>query len=150
MPVRVIAIGQGAAGDDGVGFAVLDQLRRDGVPPGVELLRADEEGALVTLLETPRAVVLVDAVLGSPPGRVVELAPADLVASGLRPVSTHGLGVAQAIALARTVAPEGITPSIRIVGITIDRPLHYVQALSPPVAAAVAPAAARVRALVAE
>jgi hydrogenase maturation protease len=81
---------------------------------------------------------------------VVEYAPADLVASGLRPVSTHGLGVAQAIELARAVAPDGITPSIRIVGITIDRPLRYVQALSPPVAAAVAPAAARVRALVAE
>ena len=110
-------------------------------------MRADEDGALVTLLETPRTVVIVDAVLGSPPGRVLDLAPSDLAAGDLRPVSTHGLGVAQAIELARAVAPAGVAPCIRIVGVTIERPARYVQALSPPVAAAVAPAAARVRAL---
>jgi len=149
MPARVIAIGQSAAGDDGVGYAVLDRLRADGVPPDVELVRADEDTALVALLETPRPVVIVDAVLGSPAGRVVDLAPGDLAVTGLTPVSTHGIGVAQAIELARVVACEGIAPSIRIVGVTIERPMRYVQALSPAVAAAVEPAAARVRALLA-
>jgi hydrogenase maturation protease len=149
MPARVIAIGQGAAGDDGVGFAVLDRLRADGVPADVELRRAEEDAALVTLLATPHPVVIVDAVLGSPPGRVVDLDPAQLAAAGLPPVSTHGLGVAQAIALARVLAPEDVAPSIRIVGVTIERPQRYAQTLSAPVAAAVAPAAARVRALVA-
>ena len=147
--MRVIAIGQTAAGDDGVGYAVLDRLRAEGVPPDVELMRADEDAALVTLLETPGPVVIVDAVLGSPPGRVVDLAPADLAAAALRPVSTHGIGVAQAIELARVVAGDQVAPSIRIVAITIERPAGYAHALSPAVAAAVAPAAARVRALLA-
>ena len=150
MPARVIAIGQQAAGDDGVGYAVLDRLRADGVPPDVELVRADEDAALVTLLETPRPVVIVDAVLGSPAGRVVDVAPADLAAAGVTPVSTHGIGIAQAIELARAVAREAFAPSIRIIGVTIERPARYVQALSPAVAAAVGPAAERVRRLVAE
>jgi hydrogenase maturation protease len=147
MATRVIAMGQTAAGDDGIGFAVLDRLRRDGVPAGVELLRADEDTALVALLETPHSVVIVDAVLGSPPGRVVELATAELAASGVTPVSTHGVGVAQAIALAHAVAGVDVAPSIRIVGITIERPARYQQGLSPAVAAAIEPAAARVRSL---
>jgi hydrogenase maturation protease len=63
-------------------------------------------------------------------------------------VSTHGLGVAQAIALARAVAPDAVAPAIRIVGITIAPPARYVQALSPVVTAAVGRAADRVRALV--
>ena len=149
MPARVIALGQRSAGDDGVGFAVLDRLRQGGVPPDVDLRRAEEDAALIGLLETPHPVVIVDAVLGSPPGRVLDLAPADLAASGVRPVSTHGLGVVRAIELARVVAVGEVSPSIRIVGITIDRPARYEDGLSPRVEAAVALAAARVRALVA-
>lgn len=144
---RVIAMGQAAAGDDGVGFAVLDRLRRDGVPPDVELLRAEEDAALVDLLRTRRTVVIVDAVLGTPAGVVVDLAPDELAARGLTPMSTHGIGVVQAIALARAVAADEVAPAIRIVGVTIERPARYEQALSPAVAAAVAPAAARVRAV---
>jgi hydrogenase maturation protease len=146
---RVIALGQAAAGDDGVGLAVLEALRREGVPPDVELVHAAEDGALVELLATPARVVLVDAVVGGRPGEVVELGPEEVEASGRRPVSTHGFGVGRAVALARVVAPEAVSPAIRVVGITIARPARYVQALSPEVAAAVPRAAARVRGLVA-
>lgn len=145
---RVIALGQAAAGDDGVGLAVLEELRRQGVPAGVELVHAAEDSALVTLLATPAPVVLVDAVLGGEPGSVLELTPEALDASGVRPVSTHGLGAARAIALARTLSPETVSPAIRIVGIAIARPARYEQALSPAALAAVPSAAARVRALV--
>jgi hydrogenase maturation protease len=147
---RVIALGQTAAGDDGVGLAVLEELRRGGVPEGVELVHAPEDGALITLLETPATVVLVDAVVGGRPGEVLEVGPEELEAKGLRPISTHGLGTAQAIALACAVAPATVAPAIRIVGITIAAPARYVQALSPIVAAAVPAAAARVRALMEE
>jgi hydrogenase maturation protease len=144
----VIALGQAAAGDDGAGLAVLVELRRGGVPDGVELLHAAEDGALITLLQTPEPVVLVDAVVGGAPGEVLELGPEELATSGVHPVSTHGIGAAQAIALARTIGPATVSPAIRIVGITIAPPARYVQALSAPVAAAVPRAAARVRALV--
>jgi hydrogenase maturation protease len=143
----VIALGQSAAGDDGVGLAVLEALRARGVPEGVELVRAAEDSALVALLETSAPVVLVDAVLGSPPGEVVELAPEELAPRGLRPVSTHGLGVAQALALARALAPGRIAPLVRIVAVTIAQPVEYAWELSPAVAAAAPRAVERVLAL---
>lgn len=145
--VRVIALGQAAAGDDGVGLAVLDALRERGVPADVECLRAPEDVALVSLLETRAPVVLVDAVLDAPAGRVLVLSPADLAAHG-RAVSTHGIGVAEALELARTLAPDAISPSVRVVAVTIERPVRYEPRLSAAVAAAVPHAVERVLDLV--
>jgi hydrogenase maturation protease len=144
----VIALGQGAAGDDGVGLAVLDALREQGVPPGVELVRAPEDVALVSLLETDAPVVLVDAVLDAPAGRVLELSPTDFARRGTRAVSTHGIGAAEAVELARALVPDAVSPSVRVVAVTIERPARYQQRLSPAVAAAVPHAVARVLELV--
>jgi hydrogenase maturation protease len=145
---RVIGLGQAAAGDDGVGLAVLDALGARGVPAGVELVRAPEDTALVALLETAVPVILVDAVLGSPAGEVLELDPAELAQRNGRAVSTHGIGVADAVELARTLVPDGVAPSIRVVAVTIERPARYEVRLSPAVAAALPRAVAHVLALV--
>jgi hydrogenase maturation protease len=145
---RVIGLGQRTAGDDGVGLAVLEALARRGVPAGVELVQAAEESALVDLVETPLPVVLVDAVLGTPAGEVVTLAPEELESHRRGPVSTHGLGVPRALALARAVAGARVAPAIHVVGITIARAEPYGPGLSPAVAAAVPRAAERVLALV--
>jgi hydrogenase maturation protease len=144
---RVIGLGQDAAGDDAVGLAVLERLRERGVPEGVELVRADEESALIPLLDADVPVVLVDAVLAGTPGEILELAVDDLAAHGARPVSTHGIGVVQAVELARLVN-DRVSPSIRIVGVSIERPRQHELRLSPSVAAAVSLAADRVLALV--
>jgi hydrogenase maturation protease len=141
---RVIGIGQEAAGDDHAGLAVLEHLRARGVPEGVELLRAAEPSALVPLLETPAPVVLVDAVLASPAGEVLVLEPEALEQRGFSSVSTHGLGVAQAVALARLLSPAAVSPSIHIVAVSISRPERFRQGLSPEVATAVPLAAERV------
>jgi hydrogenase maturation protease len=148
MRARVIGLGQGAAGDDGIGLAVLDALRARGVPADVELVRAAEDVTLVSLLETCAPVVLVDAVLGTPTGEVLELSPADVARRGPRALSTHGLGVPEAVELARTLAPDTVSPSVRVVAVTIERPVGYAQGLSPAVAAAVPRAVERVLALV--
>jgi hydrogenase maturation protease len=148
MRARIIALGQEAAGDDGVGLAVLDALRVRGVPADVELLRVAEDTALVPLFETPAPVVLVDAVLRSPPGEIVELTPEELAPRGLHAVSTHGLGVAQALELARVVMPGKTSTRVLIVGVTIERPAAYVRELSPAVAAAVPHAVERVLGLI--
>ncbi len=148
MRARVIGLGQAAAGDDGVGLAILDQLRARGVPEGVELVDAPEDVAVVALLETPAPVVLVDAFVGTPPGEVLELTPEQLAGRGLRPVSTHAIGVCQAIEVARALAPERISASVRIVAVTIGQPRRYEQRLSPEVAAAVPAAVDRVLELV--
>ena len=149
MRARIIGLGQAAAGDDAVGLAVLEWLQDHGVPEGVELVRAAEESALIGLLETAAAVVLVDAVLGTPPGQIRELTPAQLDRGGLLPLSTHGMGVPQALQLAHILTPDAVSSSIRIVAVTISRPGRYEQQLSPAVAAAVPRAGERVLALVA-
>jgi hydrogenase maturation protease len=141
---RVIGLGQAAAGDDQVGLAVIEHLRLLGAPGRLELLLAPEPSALLALLETPGPVVLVDAVLATPAGEVLVLEPDELERRGLSTMSTHGLGVAQAVALARLLSPSGVSPSIRIVGVSISRPERFRQGLSPEVAAAVPRAAEQV------
>jgi hydrogenase maturation protease len=145
--VRVIALGQPAAGDDGVGPAVLARLRARGAPPGVELLEAGEASALVEWARFPGTVVIVDALLGGRPGALLRLAAEDLEASALSPLSTHGLSVGGALALARSLAPGELSPRIEIVGIAIAAPDRWAARLSPPVAAAVDAAADLVLAL---
>lgn len=143
---RVIGLGQPAAGDDGVGLAVLDALRAEGVADDVELVQAGDATDLVHLLAGTGNAVIVDAVLGERPGEVVLLAPDDLAERGGCPVSSHGLGVFQAIELARAVA-EPPAAEVRIVGVTVAPPRRPGGALSAEVAAAVKPAALRVREL---
>lgn len=145
MGERVIGLGQAAAGDDAVGLAVLRFLRNAQTPEGTELLTAPDATALLSLLETPRHVIVVDAVVADGAiGRVLEFDAGVLAtASGAaRPVSTHGVDVAQAIALARLLSAAHVSPSIWVVGVTIAPPRAYFEGLSPAVEAAV-PAAAR-------
>jgi hydrogenase maturation protease len=135
----VLALGQFAAGDDGVGWAVLDEVRTH-APSGVELVRTTDALVLTDHLQTAGLVILVDAVLAPPPGRVLLLDVDDLAAQ--RACSTHALPVADAVALGRALSPA--CAHVNIVAITIDRPIGPTHALSPVVAAAVRPAAERV------
>jgi hydrogenase maturation protease len=146
--VRIIGIGQPAAGDDGVGCAVLAALRRRGVPHGVELVPALEPTALIDALDTPAGVILVDALAGGEPGAVRTVAE-DELACRPGPVSSHGVGVAAALALARQLHP-GAPSWLRIVTIGIRQPDRYTGGLSPAVAAAIPAAVALVLQLVSD
>jgi hydrogenase maturation protease len=141
-------LGQAAAGDDGVGFAVLEEIRRRGVPAGVELMSAADSTVLFALLETTDRVVLVDAALGATPGKVLQLGAEELSEQGLQALSSHGIGVGQVIGLARYLSPERISPSVCIVAVTVARADRYRCHLTPVVAGAVARAADRVLELV--
>jgi hydrogenase maturation protease len=146
MGTHVVGMGQKVAGDDGVGLAVLDELRRRSLPPGTVLVHLREPMDLIELLERQARVVLVDAVLASPPGVVVELGPEELSENAAQPASSHGMGAAQAIRLAQTLSP-GVEPRLCVVAVTIARPERYAIGLSPAVAAAVPEAADRVLSL---
>lgn len=138
----VVGIGQPAAGDDGVGLVVARAL----AARGVEVREAADASVVLALLEAGRRVVIVDAVVGGgAPGAVVRLDPGAL-AAGPAPLSSHGLGVADAIELARTLYGEGAA-RVAIVGVAIERPAGAALGLSPAVAAAVEPAAALAAAL---
>ncbi len=64
MRARVIALGQPAAGDDGVGLAVLEALRARNIE-GVELCAVAEATAMIPLLEITTPVIVVDAAVGA-------------------------------------------------------------------------------------
>lgn len=147
MKARVISVGQAAAGDDGVGAAVVRELRTRLMPSEVEFLHLADPTALVALLGSPVPIILVDAVLGVPTGQVVALNPAELAASQSFRMSSHGLGITEAIELARVLGGGADLPAIHIVAITIARPERYQHGLSPDVAAAVPCAAERVLSL---
>ena len=142
----VVGIGQGAAGDDGVGLEVLEALSRGALPSGAALMRLKDPMDLVPLLESGQQVVLVDAVLGEPTGQVLELEAGQLADDALQPASSHGFGAGRALALARVLAPH--SPPVRVVAVTIARPGQYRAGLSAAVAAAVPEAAERVLSLV--
>jgi hydrogenase maturation protease len=137
MAAVIVGIGQLAAGDDGVGLAVARALAARGLP----VRESADASILLVLLEAGHRVVLVDAVAGGgPPGTVMQLDP-DALVDGLTPLSSHGIGVAEAIALARTLYGDAAIAQLAIVGIAIERPAAHAVGLSPAVAAAVSAAA---------
>lgn len=145
----MIGLGRVAAGDDGVGPAVLAELRRRGVPAGVELVEARDPSLVVELVGGVDVVVLVDAVVaeGVAPGTVVEAGPGELAARTVRPLTTHGIDAARALELARVLDPAGVAARIVVVGVAIEPGGGPGFGLGPAVAAGVGEAAERVLAL---
>lgn len=97
--IRIIGIGS-PFGDDACGLAAA-RLLADEPPAGTEIVIADRPGTgLIELLEGVDAAILIDAVRsGAPPGTIHDLDLLDLPGSSLRAVSSHDLGVAEAMQL---------------------------------------------------
>jgi hydrogenase maturation protease len=140
----VVGLGTAYGGDDAVGLVVAERLRALRLPA----LTVPDASALVALLGTRRRVVLVDAVVGAgAPGEVIHLAGEEIAReTRVKPVSSHALGVADAIAMARAL-DEGCASDVHLVGIIIDAPRAPATSLSAPVATAVDRAVALARAL---
>jgi hydrogenase maturation protease len=145
LAARIIGVGQQWAGDDGVGIAVIRKLREMGVA-SLNLVEAAEPTQLITLLtDGADPVVLVDAVLDEgPAGRVLLIDAQRQDPHSRHLLSTHGVGVTEAIELARIAHPDRFAQRIFIVGITIQSAGRSSRDLSPAVADAVPRAAARV------
>lgn len=140
--MTIIGLGQPAAGDDGVGLAVVRALRR--ARPEVAAVELTDAAGLVELL-TGEPAVLVDAVVDAgPPGALVEI-PRDRIAE-VPAVSTHGVGVGEAIGLAEALNGPAAVADLRLLGVAIARPDRLSTGLSPDVAAAVPRAVRRLEA----
>lgn len=105
--VLVIGVGNPYRHDDGVGLAVLEELAARQVP---DLRIAEETGepaALISRWQGHERVILVDAVSSNAePGTVHRMQCCDgrwSVTPPARQASTHGLGVADAVELARAL-----------------------------------------------
>ncbi len=140
----VVGVGNPGRGDDGVGPAVARALQGR-VGPGVRVVaRGGEPAGLVALLEAAEAVALVDAVRGEgPAGRVwrFEAGAGPLPARLFGRTSTHAMGLAEAVELARAL---GALPGRVVVFGVEGQGFGVGEGLSPAVAAAVPEVAARV------
>jgi len=107
LQVLLIGIGNRYGRDDGAGLEVVGRLRDRAAGAGLGVRELEGEPlALIDAFDGARAAVLVDAVRsGAPPGTShradVSLTP--LPAALRRAASTHAVGVAEAIELARTL-----------------------------------------------
>jgi len=141
----LIGIGNPHRGDDAAG-RVVARLLRDALAEDVKVVEHDGEATgLLALLDGAASAFLVDAcVSGAPAGTVrrldIGLAPLPRGAFGL---STHGLGLAVAIELGRTLGQ--LPPSCVIYAIE-GCAFESGAPLSPPVATAVADVARQLRA----
>jgi hydrogenase maturation protease len=104
----IIGIGNRERGDDAAGCELVAQLRGR-LPPEVELLEQNgEAGRLLAQLEGAAEACIVDAcAVGVPPGTIRRLDAASPMPLRMRECSTHGLGVAEALAMARAL---GVLP----------------------------------------
>ena len=142
--LRVVGIGNPWRGDDAAGLAAAGHLRGT-LPDGVDLLeREGEPTALIDAWEGADALWLLDAVSsGATPGTVHRLDAGDReLPADLFRVSSHHLGLADAIELARAV---GRLPA-RVVVYGIEAASFEIgSGLTPEVAAAAVQAADAVR-----
>ncbi|VVM06466.1 hydrogenase maturation protease [Methylacidimicrobium tartarophylax] len=140
--VLLAGLGNPDRGDDGFGPAVLARLARLSLPEAERIVCARPLD-LLDRWPGRRLAIVVDAAMGEEPGRLRRLEP---LCQGLpRPTacSTHGLGLAEAIDLGRSL---GLLPARLIVYAAEGLDFSPGAPLSPRVAAAVEEAAARIAA----
>ncbi len=112
-PVLVLGVGNILLSDEGAGIRVIEELQKDTLPEGVEVVDgATRAMELVDIMRSRRKVIIVDAVdAGSDPGAVFRFGPAQLAELRQMSVSVHDIGVHEAISMLRLTGdlPEDIT-----------------------------------------
>ncbi|HEU5001775.1 MAG TPA: hydrogenase maturation protease [Actinomycetota bacterium] len=101
--MAVVGVGNRLRGDDGIGPAVIEALGRRCRGPHVRLVCC--EGDVTELIEAwsgATSVIVIDAVQsGAPPGSLHLLPLTGIGWTHRRPGSSHGLGIQEAVGLAR-------------------------------------------------
>lgn len=143
----VIGIGNPDRGDDAIGRTVARRLRGM-LPETIEILERDGEAAsLLAELDGTTAAVLIDACLADPtaaPGTIYRFdANAGPLPHDTFALSTHGLGLAEAVEFARAL---GQLPARCIVYAVAAESFEAGGALSPAVASTIGDVVERIRA----
>ncbi len=103
--VTVVGVGNPYRRDDGVGWEVVNRMK-DQAPPGVGLIKMSGEVAtLLDIIQSSPHVFVFDAVVsGADVGTVLRFeSHKSVIPAKLFNCSTHGLGLAEAIELARAL-----------------------------------------------
>jgi hydrogenase maturation protease len=137
VAVEVLICGSPDRGDDGAPIAV-SELLAGSLSPDVALRVVGQLGVDDLLAIPPAAgVVIVDAATGIDPGAIVHLALDGLIGrrGGLRPRSSHSLGLPEVVGLAEMIRGRPLTGRIVAIG---GAQFGLGEPFSPPVAAALA------------
>jgi hydrogenase maturation protease len=144
--LKIIGVGNEWRGDDAVGLLVVRHLKET---PRTQVEIAETRGTVAAVQDAWKdaaGVIVVDAVVsGGPPGAIYRF---DAHGAGMpvelsRSVSSHGWGVAEAVALGRLF--QELPPFLIIYGIE-GKNFSPGQGVSPEVAAAIPEAARRIKA----
>jgi len=117
--VRIIGVGSWS-GDDRIGWDAIEAIEASGVlqrfPRGsVEAVRCERPAGLLALANGAPALILIDAMRSGAAAGTVRRLATDELATGLGGMSSHGLGVAEWIALARAL--DLLPPAVLVYGI---------------------------------
>ncbi|MEO8635533.1 MAG: HyaD/HybD family hydrogenase maturation endopeptidase [Gemmatimonadales bacterium] len=110
----ILGLGNPLMGDDGLGLAVLERLRREwDVPPGIELVDGGTWGMnLLPLIEDADRLILIDAIRGGvAPGDLITLERDQLPMYIAHKFSPHQVDLKEVLALAElrgTLAEETV------------------------------------------
>lgn len=138
MKTLVLGLGNPVLTDDGVGFAVVEEVRKRIPAADVTVSQASVGGlSLLELVVGYDRVVIVDAIrtAGGTPGEVHQLSPDDFRGS-IRAASTHDVDLATALELGRQLGME-IPDEMVILAIEAADVESFGEELTPSVAAAV-------------
>ena len=120
--VRVVGCGHPDVGDDALGLLAV-RIARPALGPGVDVIEIATADRLVDLLASDGDVIVVDAVRTSsgtvPAGTLVrEVASDEAFAIPGTSMSSHGLGIADAVRLAAALGP---VPRVVFLGVEAER-----------------------------
>ncbi len=143
-PIKVIGVGNAWRGDDAAGLMIARRLRQENLPQ-VEIAESPGTGGsiLEAWKDAARVIVVDDVVAGGAPGAIYRFDAHDPAATFpvFRSPSTHGWGVAEALALGGLF--QELPPVLIIYGIEGEI-FTLGEELSPAVAAALPEAVRRI------
>ncbi len=131
----VIGVGNRDRGDDGVGPLVVDEIRRSW--PEIETFVAEGDlSDLAMRWGADQSVVIIDAIRsGRPVGTIVEIdALAEQLPTQQGLLSSHGVGLAEAVELARLL--DRLPRQLKVIGVEA-KSFNQFDPVTPEVAAAI-------------
>lgn len=146
MQALVVGVGNRDRGDDGVGPRVVDAVRVRLAHVATYLAHGDLSD-LVMRWEPEQQVIVVDAIVsGRPPGSIVEVNAVEehlQIDSGL--LSSHGVGLAEAVELARVL--DRLPATLTIIGVEAEQ-FEHLGEIGTDVASAIDEVVDRIEALI--
>jgi hydrogenase maturation protease len=115
----IVCIGNSLIADDALGWAVFERLEERRLPQSVRVEFLELGGIrLLDILDGEDLLIVVDAVrLGSDPGTLHVLDWQDLPEAEGLPVTSHDIGLSEAIRIGRVLFPEKMPQRIILVGV---------------------------------